>query len=143
MTVEVLDGGSGGRDAEVASATVEMGSPFVCSMVVAMPRRRVRGARRRVASRSAMFGGGESACGCGDAECLNCGPALCERGSEGGVAGIACASRVDDGNAEGWLKDRGSTAPGSYAAHAAELKQDPLGAEFEYTVRELFGLVSR
>jgi hypothetical protein len=50
----VFDGGSGGREAEVISETVLRGSPLVCSMVVAMPRRSVRGARRRVARRSAI-----------------------------------------------------------------------------------------
>ena len=52
--MEVLEGGTGGRDAEVASATVEMGSPLLCSMVVAMPRRINWGAKRRVARRSAI-----------------------------------------------------------------------------------------
>ena len=52
-----FDSGSGGRDAETISAAAAMGS-LVCSMVVAMPRRSVRGARRRVASRRAIV------CGC-------------------------------------------------------------------------------
>lgn len=37
--VPVLFAGMGGREAEVASATAEMGS-LVCSIVVAMPRRK-------------------------------------------------------------------------------------------------------
>ena len=48
-----LDSGSGGREAEVISATAAIGS-LVCSIVVAIPRRSVRGARRRVAKRSAI-----------------------------------------------------------------------------------------
>ena len=53
LIVDVFDSGSGGRDADVISAAAARGS-LVCSMVVAMPRRSVRGARRRVASRSAI-----------------------------------------------------------------------------------------
>ena len=55
FNVDVFDGGSGGRDAEVISAAALSGS-LVCSIVVAIPRRKARGASRRVASRSAMVG---------------------------------------------------------------------------------------
>ena len=50
-----FDAGSGGREAEVSSLTVLRGSPLVCSIVVAIPRRKARGARRRVARRRAMM----------------------------------------------------------------------------------------
>ena len=52
----VLLAGSGARDAEATSAAVLMGSPLVCSIVVAIPRRKAMGARRRVARRRAMVG---------------------------------------------------------------------------------------
>lgn len=58
FTVVVLLGGVGGLEAEVASLTVDSGSPLVCSMVVAMERVNMReagaSARRRDASRSAI-----------------------------------------------------------------------------------------
>jgi hypothetical protein len=38
LTVVVLVSGIGGREAVMASAAVEMGSPLVCSIVVAMLR---------------------------------------------------------------------------------------------------------
>lgn len=50
----VLFSDTGVRDGEATSAAVLMGSPLVCSIVVAIPRRKAMGARRRVASRRAM-----------------------------------------------------------------------------------------
>jgi hypothetical protein len=59
LTVVVLVSGTGGREAVMASAAVEMGSPLVCSMVVAMLRRSIwgakLGAKRLVARRRAML----------------------------------------------------------------------------------------
>lgn len=50
---DVFDSGFKGRDKEVIFAAAAMSS-LVCSIVVAMPRRSVKGASRRVASRSAI-----------------------------------------------------------------------------------------
>jgi len=65
LTVVVFVSGMGGREADMASAVVETGSPLVCSMVVAMLRRNSwgakLGAKRLDARRRAMllwFGGG-------------------------------------------------------------------------------------
>ena len=57
MVVDLL-AGSGAVEAVMASAVVEMGSPLLCSIVVAMLRWKVRGAsaRRRDARRRAMVG---------------------------------------------------------------------------------------